>query len=91
MQTLPLSPAYRSAIWFALALQIPIALVLVLLLDGGHLTRIGGYSMIAFWLGALAIVWRRPERPTLFDLAYVRMGYLPILGIAVLVSGIFKA
>jgi hypothetical protein len=50
MQTLSLSPAYRSAIWFALALQIPIALVLVLLLDGGHLARAGGLAMLAFWL-----------------------------------------
>lgn len=41
------------------------------------------YSSVAFWLGVLIILIRRPMSPTKGDLAYIRWGLLVIVPIGV--------
>jgi hypothetical protein len=86
MTPLPLSPAYRQAIKLALLLQLFATLVLLTLLDGGTLAKVGGAAMIGFWTGVAFIMLRRPRNPSPLDLLYVRWGYLAmlIIGIACL-------
>jgi len=79
MTPLPLAPAYREAVKVALALQAPITLVLLLMLDGGYSARIGGYVMAAFWIGVAVIMLRRPLHPTPWDVRYVKWGFAPLL------------
>lgn len=79
---IPISDRYRSAIRFALVLQVPVALLFASLLDNGHLAKIGGYAMIGFWIGVAVIVSRRPRTPSPFDLAFIRYGYLPLVLVA---------
>ena len=79
MTTLPLSPAYREAIWTAIVLQMFTALFLLTILDGGTLARAGGCAMAGFWIGVAVVMARRPRNPSSLDLLYVRWGYLPML------------
>ena len=86
MTTLPVSPAYREAIRFALLLQVITTIVLMMVLDGGILAKTGAAAMIAFWIGASLIILRRPKTPSEMDLLYLRFGYLVALVIAALLS-----
>jgi hypothetical protein len=79
MTPLPLSPAYRQAVKLALILQIFATFILLNLLDGGTLARVGGAAMIGFWTGVAFIMLRRPRSPSPLDLLYVRWGYLAML------------
>jgi hypothetical protein len=54
-------------------------LLLLSLLDGGTLARVGGAAMIGFWTGVAFIIFRRPRKPSLLDLLYVLRGYLAML------------
>lgn len=74
--TLPLSDRYRDAIRFAVALQVPWAVLLMLVLDGGQMARVGGDAMVGFWVGVAVVLLRRPTSPTAGDLLYVRYGYV---------------
>jgi len=83
MTTLPLSPAYRGAVWAALGLQAALTLLLLLVLDGGATARVGACAMAGFWAGAAVVMVRRPMSPGPVDLWYVRWGYVPLLGAGV--------
>jgi hypothetical protein len=72
------SEEYRPPVVFALALQIPIAILCFLILDGGQLARICGIAMAAHWAGILLVMARRPQAPSTTDLAYIRLGFLMI-------------
>ena len=50
------SETYRPPVMFALKLQIPIAILCVLMLDGGQLARVCGVAMAAHWLGILLLM-----------------------------------
>jgi hypothetical protein len=52
-------------------------LLLLSLLDGGTLARVGGAAMIGFWTGVAFIMFRRPRNPSLLDLLYVRWATSP--------------
>ncbi len=86
MNALPISPAYREAVRVALVLQVVAALLLLMILDGGVLAKVGGAAMIGFWIGVAAIMVRRPMTPSAVDLLYVRWGYVPLLLLAVAFS-----
>jgi len=86
--TVVLSPDYDRAARVALALQIPIALVALLLLDHGHMAKLCGLSMIAFWTAAGLIAARRPLTPNLRDLWFWRWGYVPLLALIVLLDSL---
>jgi hypothetical protein len=79
--TFPISPQYRPAIWIALAIQIPLTLLLSLMLDGGRVAKIGGAALIAFWIGTTLIILRRPKNPRPLDLLFIRWSY-PLLLLA---------
>lgn len=74
-----LSPFYRDATRFALCLQFPIAMLSLLLLDGGTAARVFGIAMSGFWTGAGLIACRRPWNPTRYDLLFWKWGFLPCL------------
>jgi hypothetical protein len=63
---------------FALALEIPIALICFLVLDGGGLARLCAIAVAAHWAGILLVMTRRPHAPSLTDIAYIRLGFLVI-------------
>lgn len=75
-----LSDAYWSAMKVSLAFQGAAMAVVLLDLDHGYLTWLGGYAMIAFWIGAAVVIVRRPAAPRRSDLAYVRWAYPVLLG-----------
>jgi hypothetical protein len=79
MTTLPVSSAYRNAIKVAIVLQALATLLLLSLLDGGTLAKIGGAAVVGFWIGVAAVMIRRPRNPTPLDLLYVRWGYIAML------------
>jgi hypothetical protein len=79
MTTLPVSPAYREAVKVALILQVFATILLLLLLDGGVLAKVGGAAMVGFWIGVALVMIRRPRNPHALDLLYVRWGYVAML------------
>ena len=77
---LPISSRYRDAIGFTLfGQQLPIAVLGLLMLDGGHSARLCGIAMIGFWSASALILARRPQTPRASDLFYLRWGFLPVL------------
>lgn len=79
---LPLSARYRSAVHFALAQQVPWAVICMLLLDLGFMAKVCGVTMIGFWAVVASIMIRRPLAPTATDLAFVRIGFFPLFAAA---------
>jgi hypothetical protein len=86
--TLPLSSLYREAVYFTLRQQVPLALLCLLLLDGGRTAKVCGIAMLGFWVGAVMIIARRPTSPNPGDLAFLRWGFLPIFGLAIILAKI---
>lgn len=80
--SLPISPAYRKPVFQAVALQVVIGLFSLMILDGGTTAQICGIALVAFWGGAVVLIWRRPQSPTQTDLALIRFGYLPLTMLA---------
>ena len=81
---LPISLAYRKPIFEALVLQGIVAVLSLMILDGGTTARICGIALLGFWGGTAVLILRRPIAPTTFDLAFVRFGYLPVVLLAIL-------
>ena len=81
-RALPISASYRQPIFGAVALQVLLGLLSLLILDGGTSARICGIALIAFWGGAAVLIWRRPQAPTRIDLELLRFGYLPVVLLA---------
>ena len=79
---LPISKEYDSPIFEAVALQIVLGLLSLLILDGGTVARICGIALVAFWAGAGLLIYRRPTSPSRLDLQLIRFGYLPVVVIA---------
>lgn len=78
--SLRLSSRYRDAIYFTLfSQQLPIAVLCLLLLDGGRCARVCGIAMVAFWSAVALVMARRPDAPEPSDLLYLRWGFLPVL------------
>jgi hypothetical protein len=86
MTTLPLSDAYRAAIRTSIILQLPIALLMLLMLDGGFLAKIDGYATAGFWIGVAIVLLRRPGHPHRTDLFYIRWGFPFMLGVGIAVA-----
>jgi hypothetical protein len=88
-----ISVAYRNPVWVALLTQLPLLLLFSILLDGDHLFKISATAAAGFWVGVSLIMVRRPRNPRTEDLKYIRLGYFPLLAIAVMLtiilSGVF--
>jgi hypothetical protein len=80
--SLPISPSYRKPVFEAVALQVILGILSLLILDGGNCARICGASLLAFWGGAVVLIWRHPHAPSKMDLELIRFGYLPVVVIA---------
>jgi len=64
-------------------LQLFLALISGMILDGGVLARLLLIASIAFWIGVVFILFRRPQTPSRFDLSYLRIGLFVILAICI--------
>ena len=84
------SEAYHSPLFFALALQIPIALLCLLMLDGGQTAKVCGVAMAAHWLGVTLILHRRPLAPTVADLTFLRWAFPLIFAITLVAQELLK-
>jgi hypothetical protein len=73
-----MSSKYRKATRTALWVQVPTAILCLLMLDMGVTAKYCGTAMLGFWLGAVLIAARRPWNPTVNDLRYWRWGFIPI-------------
>ncbi|MDZ4688981.1 MAG: hypothetical protein SH850_28225 [Planctomycetaceae bacterium] len=85
-----LSPRYRDAVQAALALQLPIALLCLLMLDFGQLARICGMAMLAFWCVAAWVAATRPWTPSRGDLIYCRWGFVACFAFAMWMGGVIS-
>src|SRR4051794_21374872 len=73
-----LSAEYREPVRFTLLQQVPVAVLCLLMLDGGRMARVCGIAMVGFWCGVFLLWLRRPRQPTRTDLAFLRWGFFPI-------------
>ena len=86
-----ISPSYKKPIIMALTVQVLVALLSGLILDGGTVARICGIALVAYWGGVAVLIWRRPQNPTKVDLALIQLGYFLVIVLAwFLVFGIWK-
>ena len=69
----------RSAVKFALVLQVPLLCLAALILDGGLIFRRFVIASIAFWILVLIIRIRRGSEIPDSDILLIKWGYLPIL------------
>lgn len=81
-RSLPISPKYDKAIFEAVGIQLILGVLSLLILDGGTAARICFIALVAFWGGAVVLVWRRPQSPTRLDIELIRFGYLPVVVLA---------
>jgi hypothetical protein len=86
MKRIPISPKYDSPIFEAIALQIVLGLLALMILDGGGIAQICGIALVAFWSGAAILIWRHPHSPSRVDIELIRFGYLPLIFISFLLS-----
>ena len=80
--SLPISPHYRKAIYRAVALQVIIGFLSLMILDGGECAQICGAALVAFWGGVIVLICRHPQSPTYTDVQLIRFGYLPVVVLA---------
>ena len=82
--SLPISPSYRKAIFEAVVLQLILAILSLMILDGGTTARICGIALVAFWGGATVLIWRKPRSPTKTDIEFDSVRLLAPCGTRVL-------
>jgi hypothetical protein len=83
---LPISDRYDSPIFEAVAIQVILSLLSLLILDGGAVAQICGIALVAFWGGAAVLIWRHPQSPSRLDLSLIRIGYLPVVAITLFLA-----
>lgn len=76
--SIPISDHYRTAIFFAVKLQVILGVVSLFILDGGECAQILGVALVAFWTAVTVQIWRNPKYPTITDIRLICMGYLPV-------------
>jgi len=80
--SLPISRHYRKAIYRAVALQVIVGFLSLMILDGGECSQICGAALLAFWGGVIVLIWRHLQSPTYTDIQLIRFGYLPVVILA---------
>ena len=85
-RVLPLSDDYRRPIRVAIYQQIAIAILCLLILDGGRLAQLCGIVMSGFWVGAAFVIIRRPRNPTEADKTLIRCGFVPLFAVTVVIA-----
>ena len=87
MRRLPISSKYDSPIFEAVALQIVLGLLALLILDGGLIAQICGIALLAFWSGTVVLIWRHPQTPSRLDIELIRFGYFPVIIVSFFLVG----
>ena len=72
-----MSRDYFKAARVALCVQIPVAILCLLVLDRGQAARLCGVALIGFWMVAALIAVRRPWNPSAMSLWFWKWGFLP--------------
>jgi len=89
-QAIPISKDYDSPVFEALAIQVIVAILSLLILDGGQVAQVCGVALVAFWAAGALLIYRCPQTPSRADLQVIRFGYLPVVVLAfVLVNWIW--
>ena len=81
-----LSPAFGNAFAEAIVIQLLVVVFTSILLGGATIAQVCMFALLAYWVGAILIVCRRPRSPTETDIQLIRFGYLPLCGIAFIMS-----
>lgn len=79
----------REAFVVAVVHQIVLLPLAALLLDGGAVLRRVVVASVAFWCFVLALLIRRRDRPTTWDVVFVKYGIWPLLAVTIVVAKIF--
>ena len=77
---------YDRVVLNSLVVQLILACLAGLLLDGGVMAHVVGVALLGFWLSVAILMIRRPLQPTKFDLAFIQWGFWPVLAVAVSVQ-----
>ena len=77
--SLKIASSYKRCFIIALVLQAFFILLGLITFDHGQLSMWVILSLASYWIVALIIVVRRPQSPTLVDLAVIRSGFIVIL------------
>ena len=80
--------SWRRAILAAVIQQILALFLLGLTTDAGGLDLVWFYTVCAFWVGVAVVAIRRGKSPTGLDMALVRIGFLPLLLMAMFVAAL---
>ena len=83
-----ISSVYWPPIKTAFLQQGIIAILALLILDGGYTLNVTVIAIVAYWLAFSIIVFRRPDSPTRDDIGLIRYGFLLIFFV-VLATGPF--
>jgi hypothetical protein len=88
MQTtaFPISTAYDAPIWRSVMHQVLFGLLTLLILDGGHSSKVCGVAILGYWMGTLLVVLQRPHSPLESDIRYVRNAFFPLLVVTYLLD-----
>jgi hypothetical protein len=89
-RNLPLSDDYRRPIRAALYQQITIAVLCMLMLDGGGTAKFCGVVMLGFWSGAALIMARRPMTPTTLDKILIKYSFMPLFAVAGMIAQLMR-
>ena len=79
----------RDAFYFSVVQQGIFLLFTALLLDGGVLFRVCGVGSIAYWVGAVIVVVRRPRNPTAKDVILLKYGFPLAVAVVMIVQAVF--
>ena len=80
------APSYRRAVLVSAVLQVAVLFGSGLVLDFGALAQICWMALAPYWIGVFLVVWRRPQQPTRFDLALIRVGYLSVVAVTLFLA-----
>ncbi len=79
-------PGVREAVWFAVAQQLGVLLVLASGTSG--LEVFWFYALVAFWAGVAVIAVRRPRAFSRLDIFLVKFGFVPLFLLAMVVAAV---
>ncbi len=89
--SLALAPQYQSAVIWAAVQQAVAGVLSAMMLDGGVFLEVWCFTILAFWVGVILIVLRRPLSPTRLDVLAIKYGFVPFFIVACWLSfGIWK-
>ncbi len=81
-----ISDEYGWPIRFAIYQQLVIAILCLLLLDGGRTAKLCEIAMIGFWVGAALFIIRRPRTPTADDKTLISCGFVPLFAVTAVIA-----